>query len=118
MTHPRISSAGRRLRDLACHPATRATLAVASAVVGLGTVVLAMAVGHCSFAGGRCPADPVALWENDAFGTAAVGLVLVVAVPLLARRPDRRGVRIALLASFACLPVAWLIAEAARTGGA
>jgi hypothetical protein len=40
---------------------------------------------------GRCPADPVPWWEDNVFGTAATGLAMIVAAPMLARRPNWRG---------------------------
>lgn len=54
-------------------------------LTGLAMLLLAIAVGDCSFGGGRCPADPVPWWEDEWFGTAAIGLALVVAAPTLAR---------------------------------
>jgi hypothetical protein len=106
-----------RLRQLVTHPITRGVAAGVVVLAGLAMVLLAIAVGHCSFAGGRCPADPVPWWEDDVFGTAAAGLALVVAAPMLARRPTWRGLgRAAAAAGVVAFLGGWLIAEAARRG--
>lgn len=113
---PSLRDTARRLRRLALHPVMRTIAAVGAVLLGASMVLLATAVGHCSFAGGRCPAPPVPWWQDDAFGTAAVGLVLLVTAPVLARRPSRRGLRQATVGALATLPLAWLLAEALRTG--
>ena len=106
-----------RLRQLVIHPITRGVAAGFDVLAGLALLLLAIAVGHCSFAGGRCPADPVPWWEDDVFGAAAIGLAMVVAAPMLARRPNWRGVgRAAAAAAVVAFLGGWLIAEAARTG--
>jgi hypothetical protein len=106
-----------RLRQLVTHPITRGVAAGVVVLAGLAMVLLAIAVGDCSFAGGRCPADPVPWWEDDVFGTAAAGLALVVAAPMLARRPTWRGLgRAVAAAAVVALLGGWLIADAARTG--
>lgn len=106
-----------RLWQLVTHPITRGVAAGVVVLAGLAMLLLAIAVGDCSFAGGRCPADPVPLWEDDVFGTAAIGLAMLVAAPMLARRPSWRGAgRAAAVAAIVALPGGWLIAEAARTG--
>jgi hypothetical protein len=106
-----------RLRQLVTHPITRGVAAGSVVLAGLAMLLLAIAVGDCSFAGGRCPADPVPWWEDDVFGTAATGLAMIVAAPMLARRPNWRGAgRAAATATVVALLGGWLIAEAARTG--
>ena len=67
-------------------------------IVGVGTAVIgSMAAGlvtlvsHCSAFGGRCPADPEPLWENDVFGAVWVVVAGTVAVVALCLRPDHRG---------------------------
>jgi hypothetical protein len=106
-----------RLRQFVTHPITRGVVAGLVVLAGLGLVLLAIAVGDCSFAGGRCPADPVPWWDDDVFGAAAAGLAMVVAAPMLARRPNWRGVRdAAAVAAVVALVGGWLIAEAARRG--
>jgi hypothetical protein len=105
------------LRQFLTHPVTRGVAAGSVVLAGLAMLLLAVAVGDCSFAGGRCPADPVPWWEDDVFGTAATGLAMVVAAPMLARHPNWRGVRrAAAAAAVVALLGGWLIAEAARTG--
>lgn len=105
------------LRQLVAHPITRGVAAGFIVLAGLAMLLLAIAVGDCSFAGGRCPADPVPWWEDDVFGTAATGLAMVVAAPMLARRPNWRGAgRAAAAAAVVALLGGWLIAAAARTG--
>jgi hypothetical protein len=106
-----------RLRQLVTHPITRGVVAGSVVLAGLAMLLLAIAVGDCSFAGGRCPADPVPWWEDDVFGTAATGLAMLVAAPMLARRPNWRDAgRAAAAAAVVALLGGWLIAEAARTG--
>ena len=63
-THPVV----RTVRAVARHPLTRGLVGVTALVVGLGLAALAMGVGHCSFAGGTCPAEPVPVWQDDVFG--------------------------------------------------
>jgi len=77
--------------------------AMSAAVFGLGMILLALTVGHCSSFGGRCPADRPPLLEDDVFGMSAVGAALV-AGPMLAlrRRPHRWWVALggAIVAAF------------------
>jgi hypothetical protein len=56
---------------------------------GLILIAVAATLGHCSAFGGRCPADPPPLWDDDTFGMSALGGALI-AGPLLALRHDRR----------------------------
>lgn len=86
-------------------------VAAASMAAGLGLVVLAFTVGDCAAFGGRCPATPPPLWEDDVAGMAATGAVLLTAVPLtavhlLVTRPSRRRLAVALaVAAFAAVIV-------------
>jgi hypothetical protein len=105
-----------RTRAVLRHPATRAVLAVLAMACGGATVMLTLTIGSCGALGGTCPAAPVPWWENDWLGGAAVGLALLVAPPLLAWRPDRRGLAAASVAVLGTLPIAWVLAEIARTG--
>jgi hypothetical protein len=106
-----------RGRQLVTHPITRGVAAGLIVLAGLWLVLLAIIVGDCSFAGGGCPADPVPWWEDDVFGTAAVGLAMVVAAPIVARRPNWRGVGHAgVAAAVAACVGGRLIAEASRRG--
>ena len=61
-------------------------------VLGAGIVLLAAAVGHCSAFGGRCPAEPPPLWDDDVFGTAAMGAALAVGLPATWINPSGYGV--------------------------
>lgn len=59
-------------------------------VVGVGMVLVAATVGHCSAFGGTCPADPPPLWDDDVFGMSAIGGVLIAGPLLALRRGPRR----------------------------
>lgn len=64
------------------------------ATVGFAIAVLTVAVGHCSAFGGRCPAEPQPLWENDVFGGVGSAVAVSVFAIAVAVRPSRRGVAI------------------------
>ena len=70
--------------------------AVLASVVGVGIVLVAATLGHCSAFGGRCPADLPPLWDDDVFGMSAMGGALI-AGPLLALRrgPNRWWIALA-----------------------
>jgi len=68
-------------------------------VVGLGLILLAVTLGDCSAFGGRCPADPPPLLEDDVFGMAAAGGALLVGVPVLLTAPSWRRLGIATVAA-------------------
>lgn len=70
------------------------------ALLGVVVVLGTMAFGACDAFGGRCPSPPGL--HGDVYGGIATGLGLLVAAPILAWRPDRRG---ALVALAAALPV-------------
>lgn len=72
----------------------RAVLAAVTAVGGFGVAALTLALGHCSSFGGRCPAEPVPLWENDVFGGVGIGVAVSVFAVIAAARPDRSGLTI------------------------
>ena len=61
----------------------RAVGIAAAVIVGGVMTVVAFAFGRCDAFGGRCPADPPAIFDDDVFGIAAVGAALVVGVPVL-----------------------------------
>jgi hypothetical protein len=106
-----------RLGQFLTHPITRGVAAGLVVLAGLAMLLVAIAVGDCSFAGGRCPADPVPWWDDDVFRAATTGLAMVVAAPMLARRPTWRGAgRAATAAAVVALLGGWLIAASARTG--
>jgi hypothetical protein len=69
----------------------RWTAAIIAILVGSGMFLLAVTVGHCSAFGGRCPAEPPALFDDDVFKSAFFGGALVTAGALmLAAKPWRR----------------------------
>jgi hypothetical protein len=66
----------------------RGGLAGPSAVSRLGGLAFALlvsAIGHCSAFGGRCPADPEPLMQNDVFGSVAATIAIAVWVVALCR---------------------------------
>lgn len=85
---------------------------VAAAVFGVGMILVAATVGHCSAFGGRCPAERPPLWEDDVFGMSAIGGALLVG-PLLALR---RGRHRWLVAIGATLVAAVVVGLAVRSG--
>lgn len=65
-------------------------VAAAAIAIGLMIVMIAGTLGRCDAFGGRCPADPPPLWDDDVFGMAAFGTALAVGVATFVRRPTRR----------------------------
>lgn len=63
-------------------------------VVGLGIVLITMAMGDCSAFGGTCPRQGG--FPDDVFRMAASGGALAVAVPYYLKRPTRQRLAIAL----------------------
>ena len=92
---PRRSLGHVESRELAVRTIRYVAIAC-SVAIGLGLVAVAAAAGDCSMAGGSCPADPEPLLDDDTFRLAATGTFLAVAVPVLAWRPSRRRLGIAL----------------------
>jgi hypothetical protein len=92
-----------------------ATVAVAM-LLGLGMVVVAVTVGRCDAFGGRCPADPPPLFEDDVFGIAAFGAALLVAVPIFVMRPSMRRLLIAVGVGVASALFVGLIARSSAYG--
>lgn len=84
-------------------------------IVGLAIIMLVSAVGHCSAFGGRCPAEPLPLLEDDVFGKAFLGGLLAVAAPVWLARPGWRQVGRAFVIG---IPVALLIGLLARSAAA
>jgi hypothetical protein len=71
-------------------------------------------LGHCSAFAGRCPADPVPLWEDDVFGGVGIAVAASVLAVAAAVRPDRRGLAIGAVAAVAVgLIAGWLAAGVA-----
>ncbi|MBT8201805.1 MAG: hypothetical protein HKN74_11350 [Acidimicrobiia bacterium] len=93
----------------------RILLGVAAVVFGLLLIVVVSAVGHCSAFGGRCPADPPPLFEDDVFGTAFMGGLLAIGAPMWLARPGWRRLGLALAVA---VPVALLIGLGARSSAA
>ena len=69
----------------------------AAVLLGVGLILIAATLGSCSAFGGRCPADPPPLLDDDTFGLAATGAFLIAAVPTYVTRPSwaRLGLGIA-----------------------
>lgn len=57
-------------------------------VIGVTIVVVVAALGHCSSFGGRCPAQPGPLLEDDVFIKAAAGAALAAGGPMFLWRPS------------------------------
>jgi hypothetical protein len=107
-----------RLRDVLRRLWFRAVVGVVGACAGAMLSLLVALVGHCSFVGGRCPATPPPpLWQDDVAGGLVVGLGVMVWSVVLAIRPDRRGVVVALVVQgVVAVPLAITIARGAHLG--
>jgi hypothetical protein len=81
--------------------ALAAVLSAAAVAAGVVMVALAALVGHCGAFGGRCPAQPPPLLEDEAFGTAFAGAGLALAAMVLATGPFRRRIVPALVVALA-----------------
>ena len=84
-------------------------------VAGAISIGLTLLVGHCGAFGGRCP-SPGGL-EGDVIGGLAIGAMLLVGGPILALRPDRRGLVLALCAGAAAALLLVLVAAPALMSG-
>lgn len=95
----------------------RALLGGIGAFAGLLVAVGTAAVGHCAAIGGSCPSTPPPLLEDEVFGGMFFGLALLIASPMLAANPTRRGV---LGAAGVVLviagPLAYAVARASHQG--
>lgn len=94
----------------------RTLFIIAAGVAGLygfGLVALAFTVGNCAAFGGSCGDDPPPLLEDDVFGMAFAGVLLIAAGPILAHW--RKNRQIWLLPVSLC--AAGLIALMARSSG-
>jgi hypothetical protein len=91
-------------------------IGVGTAVVGGTAAALVTSVGHCSAFGGRCPADPEPLWENDVFGMVWMIGAVTVAVVMFCMRPDRRGAAAGVAGGAIVGLVAGLLAVAFTSG--
>ena len=92
------------------------TAIVVAVVVGLSMIIVAMAVGRCDAFGGRCPAEPRPLWEDDTFGTSAFGAALVVAVPVFLSRPSKRRFVLAVAVGLAAAMFVGLAVRSSANG--
>lgn len=90
----------------------RILIGAGAVVVGCSGVVLTLAVGHCSAFGGRCPAEPVPLLEDDVFGIVATIVAVTTAIVAVCTRPDRRGL---LTGVAVAAPLGLLVGVAAAT---
>ncbi len=90
---------------------------IAGAVVfGLGPVLIAVTLGHCSAFGGSCAGDAPALLDDDVFGMAAIGTGLVVGVPVALTGPWRRRVPRAVGAAVVAAVIVGLLARSIAHG--
>lgn len=83
-------------------------------LVGLGIVLVTMAVGDCSAFGGTCPRQGG--FPDDVFRMAASGGALAVAVPYYLKRPTRRRLVIAVGIGIAAGVAIGLFAVSATAG--
>lgn len=95
----------------------RVLVAVAASTLGLATAWLSAALGHCSAFGGGCPDLPPPWWQDDVFGGVFGGVALATFASVVAVRPGRRGLLLAVGAAVAVsLPVALVVARAVHRG--
>jgi hypothetical protein len=87
-------------------------LIVTGAVVGVGLIALAVAVGDCSAFGGRCPSEPPPIPVDDTFRLAGLGAALVVAPGIYLSRPSWRRLGLAVAVGAAAGVVVGAIARA------
>lgn len=92
----------------------RAVIGSIAAFAGVSLALAWTIVGHCSAMGGRCPAEPTPLLENDVFRLVALTIATTTLVVSLCLRPDWKGatagagvaVAIGLLSGFLAATVA------------
>lgn len=94
----------------------RWAIGVVTALGGAAVALVITAIGHCSAFGGRCPADPEPLLDNDVFGSVAVTLAFTVWIVAVCIRPNRTGAILGALAGLAAGVVAGLAAAAYAAG--
>ena len=83
-------------------------------VVGLGVVLVTMAMGDCAAFGGTCPRQGG--FPDDVFRLAALGGALAAFVPYYLKRPTRRRLAIALGIGIVAAIAAGLFAVSATAG--
>jgi hypothetical protein len=85
--------------------------AASAVILGLCLILVAVTLGRCDAFGGRCPADEPALLDDDVFGMAAFGALLVVAVPYFCYRPSKRRLLFSVPIGIAAALIVGLIAR-------
>ena len=90
--------------------ALRILVSVIAIVVGLGIVLVTIAVGHCSAFGGRCPSSTS--WDWEVFGSAAGGGAIAAGIPTFLAAPSLRRIGLALAAAAAAGALVGLLAIA------
>lgn len=89
---------------------------LAAVIVGVALILLAATLGSCSAFGGRCPADPSPLVEDDTFGLAATGAFLIAAVPTYVTRPSWRRLGLAIAAGLGAGLLVGLVVRSMASG--
>jgi hypothetical protein len=89
---------------------------VTAAGLGAAVALVVTAVGHCSAFGGRCPADPVPLLEDDVFGMVALAIGTATAIVGVCLRPSWRGAITGLVAAVPIGLLAGLLAATSARG--
>ena len=110
--------------QVAAHPQRERWVLWLRWIVGVGTALvggtapaLLTWAGHCSAFRGRCPADPVPLWENNVFGSVWLIVAVTVAVVTFCMRPDRRGAVVGVFRDVVLGLLVGLLAVAYTSGG-
>jgi len=86
---------------------------VAAGLYGLVLILLAFTVGNCAAFGGRCGEDPPPILDDDVFGMAFAGILLIAAGPLISHWRRTRQIWLAP----ASLGAAILVGFMARASG-
>lgn len=89
---------------------------IVAAGLGVATAVVVTAIGHCSAFGGRCPADPTPLLDDDVFGMVALAIGAAAAVVGVCLRPNRRGAVTSVVAAVPAGLLAGLLAATYARG--
>lgn len=79
-------------------------------------IAVAIIVGDCAAFGGRCPAEPPTLVDDDVFGIAAVGAAIIVGPTVFLVAPSMRRLWIAVGAAAAAALVIGLLARSIAHG--
>jgi hypothetical protein len=89
---------------------------VAAVLLGVALILLAATLGSCSAFGGRCPADPPPLVDDDTFGLAATGAFLIAAVPTYVTRPSWRRLGLGIAAGLCAGIIVGLVVRSIAHG--